>query len=215
MIAIEGALVASNSAWRIPPYAQTMLWVQQGAHAAQAHGERGVFALSARGDSTDASREPLTLAWGAPGGPPLAIWPAPETAPFVGGWQGAAHIGGFVERLHVLEAHDLELVIAEIEGALLPPDYPRLPGLEQMRAAPFRRLPEPDLPAGARHTYFVLAPVESALADYLHHAMVSELAVNCRAALGPQAGEWHALVGLPLLLDSLTLLAPGYRARLG
>jgi len=211
MAAIEGALVATDSAWRIPPYAQTMLWMQQGTAVAQTHGEQGAFALAAPDDSAG----PLTLVWGAPDGPPLAIWPAPEAAPFAGGWQGAAHIGGFVERLHVLEAHDLELVVAEIEGALLPPDYLRLPGLAQMRAAPFRRLPEPDLPAGARHTYFVLAPVESALADYLHHAMVSELAVNCRAALGPQAGEWHTLVGLPLLLDSLTLLAPGYRARLG
>lgn len=215
MIAIEGVLAADNSAWRIPPYAQTMLWVQQGARAVQARGDRGAFTLSEAADPGGDPAEPLILVWGAPGGPPLAIWPAPETAPFVGGWQGEAHIGGFVERLHVLEAHDLELIIAEIEGALLPPGYLRLPGLEQMRAAPFRRLPEPDLPAGARHTYFVFAPVDSALADYLHHAMVSELAVNCRAALGPQAGEWHALAGLPLLLDSLTLLAPGYRARLG
>jgi len=211
MTPIEGTLVANDSPWRIPPYARTMLWVQQGEHAAQAQGERGAFSLPA-GDR----RAPITLVWGAAGGPPLAIWPPPEArAPYVAGWEGTARIGGFVERLHVQESHALELVIAEIDGAPLAPDYHRLPGLADMRAAPFRRLPEPDLATPTRYSYFVLAPVDSVLAEYLHHAMVSELAVNCFAALGSQEGDWHTLVGMPLLLESLTLLAPGYRARLG
>ncbi len=207
MTTLEGTLVAEDAPWRIPPYAREMLWVQQGDQAVQAHGERGTFALASYSD-------PIALVWGAPGGPPLAIWPPPD-APFVLGWDGTVQIGGFVERLHMQESHRLELVIAEIDGAPLAHTYRRLPTLADMRAAPFRRLPEPDLASETRHTYCVLAPVESVLADYLHHAMVSELAVNCFTALGPQEGEWHALVGMPLLLESLTLLAPGYRARLG
>lgn len=208
MTPIDGTLVANDSPWRIPPYAREMVWVRQGDHAAQARGERGAFSVAA-------SDEPLVLVWGAADGSPLAVWPPPEPgAPFVAGWNGTARIGGFVERLHVQETHALDLVIAEIDGAPLAPDYRRLPTLAEMRAAPFRRLPEPDLASTTRYPYFVLAPVDSVLAEYLHHAMVSELAVNCFAALGSQEGDWHTLVGMPLLLESLTLLAPGYRARL-
>lgn len=212
MTPIEGALVPEASPWRIPHYAREMLWVQQGDRAAQAQGERGVFSLSAPADP----RAAVALAWGAASGPPLAIWTPPEPGtPFAAGWDGAVRVGGFIERIHVQETRDLELVIAEIDGAPLAPDSRALPGLDDMRAAPFRHGPEPDLATPTRHTYFVLALADSLLSEYLHHAMVSELAVNCFAALGPQAGEWHTLVGMPLLLESLTLLAPGYRVRLG
>lgn len=212
MVTLEGALVADHAAWRIPPYAQAMLWVRQGAHAAPARGAHGTFSLPGAG----AADEPLVLTWGAPDGSPLALWPPPQPgARFVAGWEGAARFGGFVERLHVLEVHQQELIAAEIDGTLLPPGYRDLPRLEPMRGAGFHRLPEPDFAGGTRHTYFVLALADSVLAEYLHHAMVSELAVNCAATLGPQAGDWHTVVGMPLLLASLTLLAPGYRARLG
>ena len=212
MTDLAGTLVADDAPWRIPRYARDMLWVQQGERAVQAQGERGAFTLPAPANP----REPIALVWGAPGGPPLVMWSPPETsAPPVLGWEGEARIGGFIERIHVQESRDLELVIAEIDGAPLLPNYRSLPGVDMMRERPFRRGPEPDLATSTRHTYFVLTVADSLLSEYLHHAMVSELSVNCFAALGPQAGGWHEIVGMPLLLESLALLAPGYRARLG
>jgi len=203
---IAGYLVAEESPWRIPDYAQDMLWMQQNAHAARTAGERGQFLLDVPGEGKDT----MFVAWGTAGGPPLTIWHKPDTeAPFVVGWQGCVGVGGFVERLHVLEAHDLELVIAEIEGCLLPANYRRLPTLVQMQQQPFRRIAEEEQESVCSYTYTFLAMADSVCAEYLHHAMVSELAVNCFATLGPHDGHWHEIVGLPLLIDSVSLLAPG------
>jgi hypothetical protein len=100
-------------------------------------------------------------------------------------------------------------VVAEIEGDLLPAGYGHLPTLADMRAGPFQRHDETDLADARSFTYTFLALADSVFAEYLHHAMVSELAVDCLATLGPQDGRWHEIVGLPLLLDSISLLAPG------
>ncbi len=151
------------------------------------------------------------LAWGRPGGPPLAVWHAGELV----AWDGRVALAGFVERIHVLEAGEIELVVAEIEGSLLPRGYASLPDLDAMRAAPFARDPAADAPAARKATYPVIALADSIHADYLHHAMVSELSVNCTLALAPHEGGWHAVVGLPLLLENLSLLAPDTRGRLG
>jgi hypothetical protein len=206
MTTIAGHLVAEESAWRIPAYAQDMLWMQQGAHAARTSGTRGAFSLDVPGDGTEA----MFLVWGTADGPPLTVWHRPDTgAPFTVGWQGAVSVGGFIERLHVVEARGLELVIAEVEGGLLPPSYRRLPTLVQMQTAPFTRQGSDDPPLMRDFAYTFLAAAESVYAEYLHHALVSELAVDCFAVLGPQKGRWHEIVGLPLLLESVSLLAPG------
>ena len=206
MTAFSGMLVPDGSDWRVPPYAQDMLWIEGGAQAVQASGPRGTFAL----DAAPEARE-IVLAWGCPGGPPLAAWSAGDPVE----WNGTVALAGFVERLHVLETNGIELVVAEIEGALLPRAYPFLPTLERMRAAPFSRRAVDDTPAARKATYPAIALADSIHADYLHHAMVSELSVDCGAVLGPQDGGWHMLTGLPLLIERLALLAPDYRGRLG
>jgi hypothetical protein len=203
---IVGHLVAEETDWRIPAYAQNMLWMQQGEHAAQVSGARGAFSLDVPGDGKGA----LHIVWGTAGGPPLTIWFRPDTeAPFVVGWQGAVNVGGFVERLHLLEVHGLALIVAEVEGGLLPPDYRRVPSLVQMQGAPVRRMDDAAMPLTRDYTYTFVASADSTYADYLYHALVSELAVDCFATLGPQEGHWHDTVGLPLLLEAITLLAPG------
>jgi hypothetical protein len=198
---VRGFLVAEKSKWLIPPYAQDMLWVQSGEHAAQASGPRGAFALDIDGGE-------IVLAWGIAGGPLLARWPLQlADDPAIMNWPGSVGVGGFVERLHVFETRGLEVLVAEIEGDVLPADYRRLPTLADMRAGHFQRR---DDDASARpFTYTLLALADSVYAEYLHHAMVSELAVDCFATLGPQDGRWHEIVGLPLLIDSVSLLAPG------
>jgi hypothetical protein len=206
MTVVKGYLVADDADWRVPAYAQDMLWVQVGSHAVQTSGPRGAFELNPARE-TD---ESLRLIWGTVGGPMLASLDCSDAgAPFVAGWKGTVAVGGFVERLHALERRGLELVVAEVEGALLPPDYPRLPTLDQMRCAPFQRRNEPGTARDFMYTFLALA--DSIYAEYLHHAMVSELAVDCVAVLGPEEGRWHEIVGLPLLVEAVTLLAPGYR----
>jgi hypothetical protein len=200
---MTGVLVAEDAGWQLPDYAQAMLWVAGGTVAIRATGPRGAFSL----DGPVEDR--LFVTWGTPDGPPLAVWTQPGE-PWVLGWSGAVAVGGFVERLHVLEAHGLELVIAEIEGGLLAPGYRRLPTLAEMQQGAFRRTGSEDHPIPRNFTYTFLAEADSIYAEYLHHAMVSELAVDCFATLGPDDGGWHEIVGLPLLLDSISLLAPGY-----
>jgi hypothetical protein len=202
---VHGQVVAPGAGWSIPAYAQSMLWVCSGDQAVQTRGPSGEFTL-------DASGADLALAWGTAAGPLLAGWPASDDAtPVVLGWQGAVGIGGFIERLHALDVHDLEVVIAEIEGDLLPPDYARLPSLDGMRSAPFSRARGSGPDSGRQFTYTVIALADSVCAEYLHHALISELALDCFATLGPQAGRWADVVGLPLLVDGVSLLAPGYR----
>lgn len=172
-----------------------MLWL----NGTQTSGPRGKVELDTSG--------PVTLTWGTAGGPPLALgtWTEP---PYILGWDGTIGVGGFVERLHVLELRDLELMIAEIEGGLLPPAYPRLPTLEQMKAGSFSRRVPDMAPATRDFTYILITEADSILAEFLHHAMVSGLAVDCFAELAPHDGHWHDLVGLPLLLNSVSVLSP-------
>lgn len=205
MSTLEGYLVAGRAAWQIPAYAQDMLWVQCAGHSVQASGPRGQFAIEQPPAGAVAR-----LTWGHAGGPLLAEW-TPAGAAFAAGWQGEVIVGGFVERLHAFETRHLELVIAEIEGDALPPGHTRVPGLEQMRAATFSRRDETYPAPDRRFTYTVIALAESIYAEYLHHAMVSELALDCFTRLGPQDGRWHEIVGLPLLVEAVALLAPGYR----
>jgi hypothetical protein len=206
MTTISGYLVAEEADWQIPAYAQNMLWMQQDAHAAQTHGPRGAFTLDVPGEGVAA----MQLVWGAAGGPPLTVWHRPEIeAPFVVGWQGTVKIGGFVERLHALTVRGLALVVAEVEGSLLPAHYRRLPTLVQMQSVPFIRQDADAQPLTRDHVYTFIAGTDTIQAEYLHHAMISELALDCYATLAPQKGQWYEVVGLPLLLEAVTLLAPG------
>jgi hypothetical protein len=191
---IEGYVVAEDSGWKIPTYARSLLWV----NGIQTTGTRGKFSLPIS--------DPVNLTWGTADGPQLAMGSCSEP-PYILGWDGTVGVGGFVERLHVLETRGLELVIAEIEGGLLPPGYSHLPTLDDMKAGVFSRQEVTSTTRDFTYTFITLA--DSILAEYLHHAMVSELAVDCFADLGPHDGHWHELVGLPLLLNAVSVLSPG------
>lgn len=201
---MHGALIADGAEWTIPAYARDMLWVCAGSDAVRAIGARGSFALPAAADRSAG----MTLAWGEAAGPVLAQWAiAPGAERITLGWAGTVAIGGFVERLHVREVRGLPVVIAEVLGALLPPGYRRLRTLEDAQTG------NPALQAQVSERpeflYPLIAQAESVLAEYLHHALVSELALDGYAVLAPQGGRWHEVVWLPLLLEEVTLLAPG------
>jgi hypothetical protein len=194
-------LISAKADWQIPAYARTMLWVQAGESAAQASGPRGAFAL----DDTSGD---IALAWGTANGPVLARWPHMPAGEMLG-WTGSVGVGGFVDRLHVLESHGLEVLVAEIDGDVLPADYRRVPTLADYQAGDLQRRDDADIGATRAFTYTLLALADSVFAEYLHHAMVSELAIDCFATLGPQEGLWHEIMGLPLLIEALSLLALG------
>jgi hypothetical protein len=197
-----GHLIPEKAKWQIPAYAQNMLWVRQADDsAAQATGPRGVFALDDTGGE-------IALVWGTAEGPVLARWPDVPAGEVLG-WTGSVGVAGFVERLHVFETRGLEVVVAEIEGDVLPAAYRRVPTLADYRAGNVQRRDETDIGVTRACTYTMLALADSVYAEYLHHAMVSELAVDCFATLGPQEGRWHEIMGLPLLIEALSLLAPG------
>lgn len=206
MAVVTGQLVANGAAWTIPTYAQTMLWLASDDESVQPAGPHGAFELSVpdNGDGV------LRLAWGVANGPLLAQWPVTLIdAPITLEWRGIVGVSGYVERLHAFEVRGLELVVAEIVGALLPLNYPRLPTLEHMRHGIFQRDDLPQTPYASEYTYPLIALGDSICADYLHHAMISELAVDCFSTLGAQDGQWHAIVGLPLLVESVSILSPG------
>jgi hypothetical protein len=195
-----GHLISAEVAWQIPAYAQNTLWVQAGESVVQASGPRGAFALDDTGGE-------IALAWGTANGPALARWPHMPAGDVLG-WTGSVGIGGFVERLHIFESHGLEVVVAEIEGNALPAVYRRVPTLADYQVGNLQRRADTDIGATRAFTYTTLALADSVFAEYLHHAMVSELAVDCFATLGPQEGRWYEIMGLPLLIEALSLLAP-------
>lgn len=208
-MARERFLVAPDDEWRIPPYARPMIWVSMGAQAAQVMDDRGRFLLDMPGGSFEDL--PLELRWGRPDGQVLVEWlPDDWIEPGIVGWSGEIAIGGFVERLHALTVRGLDLIVAEVEGGPLPATYRMLPDLEDMRAEIFRRDSEPS-DSGEPGIYPLIVRADTLLAEYLHHALVSELAVDCWGELGPEAGRWHEVVGLPILLDAVSLLAPRRR----
>jgi len=190
-------LIAEKATWRIPSYAQDMLVVQQGAQHCRTRGPRGEFVLETRTPS-------VTLRWGTPEGPPLAHL-QPHGEPLSASWDGSIVIGGAVSMFQVEEVRGLPLVIAHIEGAPVNRALVARPDLHAMRQAP-PELPDVPLSAAEIFPYSVIAEADSALADYFFQALALGLGVVCTARLGPEAGEWHEVSGLPLLAEKLALL---------
>jgi hypothetical protein len=185
--------------FRIPTYAQDMLFIVTGEGSSQAQGKQGKYTLDS------APQETVRLTWGASDGPALAYWS--ETEWPTARWDGRVKIGGFVERLHARELGGLEVVIIEVVGGLLPANHVGLPSLNDMRNGIFAR-PSDSEPFGTDQSYPFVILAESNLSGIAQDALVSGLAVDAYGSLASEAGRWHELVGLPLLLDSLTLLAP-------
>lgn len=143
----------------------------------------------------------FVLRWGNDEGPILAVWAEQKNAT----WNGTIHIGGFVERLHALELGGMELIIAEIVGGAFPANKHILATLDEMKQGIFSH-PAEDEPIGERMVYpFVLEP-ESNLAGFVQDALVSGIAVDAVGRLADDKRGLQALTGLPLLLESLSLL---------
>ncbi len=185
--------------YRIPPYAQDMLFIVTDDHIEPLRGNQG--------NLDDFSIKGLTrLNWGTPNGPTLVFWENGVSSRDLH-WEGRVKIGGFVERLHALEIGGLEVVIIEVGGGPLATDHIGLPSLADMQRGIFAR-PSDVEPLDNDRAYPFIILAESNLAALAQDALVSGIAVDVDGTLAEEAGKWHEIVGLPLLLESLTLLAP-------
>jgi hypothetical protein len=138
-------------------------------------------------------------------GPLLACWPTGAAQPV---WDGVVRVGGFVERLNAREVADMEIVIAEIVGGVFPVGYGDLPTLNDMNAGIYARAAYEE-PFGKGFTYPFILIADSNFAALVQDALISGLAVDATGHLADQESAWHELCGLPLLMDSFTLLGPG------
>ncbi len=195
-MAFDGQL---SDDFAIPAYAQDMLYVVSGDEQTPTRGKYGKFKL----DQTP--NGPVSIRWGATG-PTLAAWNEAPDGPNLA-WDGRVKVGGFIERFHGLEVGGLEVVIAEVVGGPFPIDHVGLPSLDDMHHGIFAR-PSDAEPLGHDQAYPFVVLAESNLSTLVQDAMVSGLAVDAYGSLAGEAGRWHDVVGLPLLLDMLTILAP-------
>jgi hypothetical protein len=188
-----------TSKYRIPPYAQEMLYLVTSDRFTPVQGPQGNL-------DTFSVNGLARLNWGTPKGPTLVFWDSVASSSDLH-WDGHVKIGGFIERLHALEVGGLEVVIAEVVGGPVALDNGGLPSLDDMRQGVFAR-PSDIEPLDKDRVYPFIILAESNLAALAQDALVSGIAVDAHGSLADEGGKWHETVGLPLLLESLTLLAP-------
>jgi hypothetical protein len=184
----------------LPNYAQKNLWLRTATGQAIHLGPDGSFTLPVS--------DRLELRWAHAEGPVLTYWQslAGENRYHLE-WDGLIKLAGFVDRTHILEYHGLSLMMAELIGGAYPANYRRWPTLEDLQKQPFTREEITSDPGQDKHWYSLLLPTDSPLADFVHHALVNGTAIDAVATFGDEIGKWHKLVGLPLLLESLSLLS--------
>jgi hypothetical protein len=195
-MSVEGQLTKT---FTIPGYAQDMLYLVTDNGSAPTQGKYGKFSLNAPPTGS------IRLTWGTASGPILVCWENVDELQLQ--WDGHINVGGFIERLHAHEVGGLELIIVEVIGGAFPVGHRGLASLEDMRAGIFAR-PADTEPIGSGQAYPFVVLAESNLAALAQDALVSGLGVDAYGSLASEASRWHEVVGLPLLLDTLTLLAP-------
>jgi hypothetical protein len=190
------------SRWRIPAYAQEMLWLETPSETVKAEGERGIFTLS-----TPASV--LVVRWGGEDGPPLAQlrWQADSLD-----WDGAVRIGGYVDAMHITDALDLPdaVTILHLGGQPLKANSAPFPTYSQRKRVPY---PVPSFHEGiadevAEGVTTWVAFADSAVLVLAQDALVSKLPVYCYGSLADEDAGWHDRFALPIALDGMSLFAP-------
>jgi hypothetical protein len=189
---------------RLPDYAREMLWLKpNNAHPVKINPDGSFHGF--------ATCTHLELRWANPAGAVLTTFNFDtEQRGEQLDWDGWVRLGGFIERTHILEHDGLPLMIIELSGGAYPPTYRRWASREDLIAGPFSHEEENiHDPSRDGHWYSLLLPLESPLVDFVHHALVNGNAIDCLAEFSQTEMGWHELVGLPLIVDSLTLLSSG------
>lgn len=187
--------------WRIPPYAQTWLWVETESGCVQVEGESGLFTLPT-------AAEYLTIRWGGSEGSALTQlkWRSDQLH-----WDGAIRVGGTVEALYITQVDGIELSLAVVylESQPLRAEFQPFPVATQRSKVPYQM---PDFYQGIDDTIHPsttiwLVAEESPLYALLHDALLNHQRVYCLGRLADEAGGWHKQFALPLLLESVMLFA--------
>lgn len=177
---------------KIPMYARDMLWLTTGE----------TFATNQFDQAMDVpDDQPLLLRWGHPQGSVLARWPSPVEKIK---WDGQTYVRGTVEAVHLLTVKNLELMVVEVVGNVPVTPLTRFPSLADLQAQPFERSPfrESDMLPG---WYAFLLPLDSPLGDFAHHSLTHGGTIDAYGTLSDDKSGFYHLVGLPLLMESLTL----------
>jgi hypothetical protein len=182
-----------TSAWPIPAYAQTMLWVDSDSGAAQTEGRNGLFQLPAPAPT-------VIVRWGSADGPALVQlrWRTDSLD-----WDGAIRVGGFVDTMH-LTGEPYPIALLHVGGQPLRHDTLPYPGAGQRLVAPSFADGIADVDEGVT-TW--LAPDESPLLSLAQDALVSKLRVYCFGHLADEEAGWHTHFALPILVEAMTLFA--------
>jgi hypothetical protein len=171
---------------QVPGYALEMLWLTD---------EKGTaMPLS----EAKKAAPPMTLRWGHAEGTPLTQWTQPKQT-----WDGSVRVRGHLEAAHYLEAD--ELMVLEVRGTLITATERRFPTLEDLRQPAFQREPSFYVETSSPSWYAFLLPLDSLLVDFAQQALVGRHLTDCYGALAHENTGFQHLLGMPLLLNSLTV----------
>jgi len=141
---------------------------------------------------------PYQLRWGHPQGTPLAEWQSPPET-----WEGAVRLSGHIELCHLLRLKNTEFMVCELHASLIPTETPRFPLIQDFRAGRFER----DLFFTTRESawYPCLLTLDSPWSDFIQPALANGQRVDVYASLASEKSGLQHVLGLPLVLESLTL----------
>lgn len=198
---LSGQLTAD---WRIPAYAQKMLWLSgtgDNVQGVRTEGDTGLFELQRPAPI-------VTIRWGAADGIPLAQlrWRIDNLE-----WNGSVRIGGFIASMHLMDFAplDMPLVVLHIDGQPLKPETQPYTSASQRSQWPYAA---PDFHAGidetsAADTTTWLVSYDSPLAALAQDAMSGKALIYAYGRLPDEARGWHQVFALPILLDAMTVFA--------
>lgn len=186
------------------------------------HGAEGRFQLELDADAAlnlamvghrEGPHHLISIGWSKALDPVLAnlSWPNnwAEARDLSLNWDGTVTLVGYVEQLHLLEAGGLPLAVLEMAAHAAPFTYRHLPPLPLPPTGDRHGLhTDRHLEETGEHVYYLLAEAGQTLAAAAQDALVSSLKAVAFASLGEQAGGWHEIVNLPLILDEFTLIGP-------
>ena len=188
-----------TSDWRIPSYAQSMIWAKNAVDAAPTTGEEGTVTLGI-------DKSPITLHWGNAQGPAFTQlkWQPDDLH-----WDGSIRIGGMVDAVHLSAFAGLDETIAvvHIGGQPLLPDTAPFARADQRQNMPYA---EPEWLEGIDNEVDFgyttwLVGEESPLYAIVYDALSSKLPIHAYGLLPSVTQGWHQHVALPILLQAITV----------